>query len=84
MRFTATEARNRFGSLRAQAKRKSVFVEKVGQLDTMIISAEHYHALQTNQAKLSRAARKQKFELEFGDWIAAENVRFEETAYTRY
>lgn len=77
MRVTATEAKNRFGSLSVHAKREPVFVEKAGQLDTVIISAEHYHALQTNHAKLSLAARKKKFEAEFGDWIAAENARFE-------
>lgn len=77
MRVTATEAKNRFGSLSAQAKREPVFVEKAGQLDTVIISVEHYHALQANQDKVSRAARKQGFEAEFGDWIAAQNDRFE-------
>ncbi len=77
MRVTATEAKNRFGSLSAHAKREPVFVEKAGQLDTVIISAEHYHALQANHAKLSRTACKRKFEAEFGDWIASENARFE-------
>jgi hypothetical protein len=54
-----------------------VFVEKAGQLDTAIISAEHYYDLQTNHANLNRAARKRRFEAEFGDWITAENARFE-------
>lgn len=77
MRVSATEAKNRFGSLSAQAKREPVFVEKAGQLDTVILSAEHYHALQANHDKASRAARKQRFEAEFGDWIAGENARVE-------
>lgn len=77
MRVSATEAKNRFGSLSAQAKREPVFVEKAGQLDTVIISAEHYHALQTNHDKASRAERKKRFEAEFGDWIDAENARVE-------
>lgn len=77
MRVSATEAKNRFGSLSAQAKREPVFVEKAGQLDTVIISAEHYHALQANHDKASRAERKKRFEAEFGDWIAAENARVE-------
>ena len=42
MRVSATEAKNRFGSLCAQAKRAPVFVEKAGQLDTVILSAEQY------------------------------------------
>ena len=55
MRVTATEAKNRFGSLCAQAKREPVFVEKAGQLDTVILSVEQYQALQANQDKVSRA-----------------------------
>ena len=77
MRVTATEAKNRFGSLCAQAKREPVFVEKAGQLDTVILSAEHYMALQANHDKIRRAARKTEFESGFGDWIAAENARVE-------
>jgi prevent-host-death family protein len=77
MRVTATEAKNRFGSLCAQAKREPVFVVKAGQLDTVILSAEQYQALQSHQDKSSRAARKTAFEAEFGEWIAAQNARFE-------
>ena len=77
MRVTATEAKNRFGSLCAQAKREPVFVEKAGQLDTVILSVEQYQALQANHEPAGRAARKQAFEEEFGDWIAAQNARFE-------
>lgn len=77
MRVTATEAKNRFGSLCAQAKREPVFVEKAGQLDSVILSAEQCQALKAGQDKVSRAARKQAFEAEFGDWIAAENARVE-------
>jgi PHD/YefM family antitoxin component YafN of YafNO toxin-antitoxin module len=74
MRITATEAKNRFGSVCAQAKREPVFVEKAGQIDTVILSAEQYQALQTSQDKAGRAARKKAFEAEFGDWIAAQNA----------
>ncbi len=77
MRVTATEAKNRFGSFCAQAKRGPVFVEKAGQLDTVILSAEAYQALQTPHDKARRAARKKTFESEFGDWIAAQNARVE-------
>ena len=77
MRVTATQARNRFGSLCAQAKREPVFVEKAGQLDTVILSAEQYQALMANQDKASRAARKKAFEAEDGDWIALQNARLE-------
>lgn len=77
MRVTATDAKNRFGSLCAQAKRGPVFVVKAGQLDTVILSAEQYQALQAHQDKVSRAERKKAFEAEFGDWIAAQNARLE-------
>lgn len=75
MRVTATEAKNRFGSLCAQAKRGPVFVEKAGQIDTVILSAEQYQALRSSQDEAGRAARKQAFEAEYGDWIAAQNTR---------
>ena len=77
MRVTATEAKNRFGSLCALAKREPVFVEKAGQLDTVILSVEQYLALKANQDKASIAARKKAFEAEYGDWIAVQNARFE-------
>ncbi len=77
MRVTATEAKNRFGSLCAQAKREPVFVEKAGQLDTVILSAEHYQALQARHAENSLAARRRAFEAEFADWITEEQARHE-------
>ena len=77
MRVTATEAKNRFGNLCAQAKRGPVFVEKAGQIDTVILSAQQYQALLSNYDKAGRAARKKAFEAEYGDWIAAQNARFE-------
>lgn len=77
MRVTATEAKNRFGSLCAQAKREPVFVEKAGQIDTVILSAEHYQALQARQTEPSLAARRRAFEAEFADWIGEEQARYE-------
>ena len=74
MHISATEAKNRFGSICALAKREPVFVEKAGQVDTVILCAEQYRALQANQNKASPAARKLQFESEFSDWIAAQNT----------
>ena len=74
MRVSATEAKNRFGSLSVIAKRESVFVEKAGHLDTVIVSAEQYLALQAYNDKATRAARKRQFETELGNWIAAQNA----------
>ncbi len=61
----------------AQAKREPVFVEKAGQRDTVILSAEQCQELKANHGKASRAARKKAFEAEYGDWIATRNARFE-------
>jgi prevent-host-death family protein len=72
MHITATDAKNRFGRICAEAKRGPVFVEKAGRVDTVILSAEHYQALQT---RMDSQARKQAFEAEFGAWIAAQNAQ---------
>ncbi len=77
MRVTATEAKNRFGSLCAQAKHGPVFVEKAGQIDTVILSAQQYQALRSAHDKAGLAARRKAFEAEYGDWLAAQNARFE-------
>lgn len=77
MRVSATEAKNRFGSLSAIAKCEPIFVEKADHLDTVIMSAEQYLALQDNNDKANRAARKRQFETEFGDWIEAQNAQVE-------
>ena len=76
MRVTATEAENRFGCLCAQAKREPVFVEKAGRLDTVILSAEHWRALQAGHDQAGRAARGTAFEAEYGDSIPTQNARF--------
>jgi Antitoxin Phd_YefM, type II toxin-antitoxin system len=77
MRVSATEAKNRFGSLCAQAKREPVFVEKSGHVASVILSAELYEALLARRDGAGRAARKKAFEAEFSEWIAAQNARFE-------
>ena len=77
MRITATEAKNRFGRICAEAKREPVFVEKAGRIDTVIMSVEQYRALQASHdlaARTAGNARKQVFETEFADWIAAQNT----------
>ena len=74
MHITATDAKNRFGRICADAKREPVFVQKAGRIDTVILSAEHYQALQSGQNPAVRSARKQAFETEYTDWIAAQNV----------
>lgn len=77
MRVTATEAKNRFGSLCAHAKREPVFVEKSGQLDTVILSAERYQALVARHDKAGAAARRKAFEAQYRDWISQQNAQVE-------
>lgn len=77
MRVTATEAKNRFGSLCAQAKREPIFVERSGQVETVILSVEQFNALARGQDAAHRAARKKAFERTFADWIAGEKDRLE-------
>ncbi|WP_231890553.1 hypothetical protein [Delftia sp. GW456-R20] len=77
MRVTATEAKNRFGSLCAQTKRGPVFVDKAGQVDTVILSVEQYMALQAKHDEADSATCKKAFETEYGEWIAAQNARVE-------
>ena len=77
MRVTATEAKNRFGHLCAQAKRAPVFIERAGQVDTVLLSAAQYQALLAGQDPVGRVARQQAFEAEYRDWIASENARVE-------
>ena len=77
MGVTATEAKHRYGRLCAQAKREPVFVEEAGRIDTVILSAEQYQALQSHHDGASPAARKKAFEAEYGDWIATQIAHFE-------
>jgi hypothetical protein len=49
MQSNTSEVENCFDSICAPAKRKSVFVEKSDQIDTVILSADHYRALQVTQ-----------------------------------
>jgi len=51
MHITATEAKNKFGSICSAAKIAPVFVEKAGQVDTVILSADQYRTLQANQKR---------------------------------
>jgi len=77
MQVTATQAKNRFGAICAQAKTKPVFVEKDGRIDTVIVSAEQFEALQTAAKGQTPEQRKAHFEKSHRAWIAEQNSRFE-------
>jgi len=77
MRVTATEAKNRCGSVCAQTKRDPAFVEKAEPLDSVILSSVHDQALGDQHDSAGRAERKRAVEAEFGDWLAAHHAHFE-------
>ena len=68
MQVTATEAKNRFGFICAQAKRGPVTVLKDGVPDTVIISFEQFRSLMAaNPQYLSQL--KQEFQDTYGKWF---------------
>jgi PHD/YefM family antitoxin component YafN of YafNO toxin-antitoxin module len=75
MQVSATEAKNRFGYICAQAKTEPVFVEKDGRIDTVILSAQQFDALQA--ATQTPAARQKQFNQTHKAWIDEQNNRFE-------
>ena len=75
MRVTATEAKNRFGSVCSQAK--VVFVEKDGEIDSVILSAKMDQQLSASQTEKTEAARKAEFQRKYRRWLERENSRFE-------
>lgn len=75
--LTAPKPRAVLAASAPRPEREPLFVEKAGQLDPVILPAEQYPALRAGQDKASTAARKQAFETEFGDWVAAQNDRVE-------
>ena len=78
MQVTATQAKNRFGYVCAQAKSEPVFVEKDGRVDSVILSLEQFEALQLAGENKSMALRKKEFNASYKDWIAEQNKHFDE------
>jgi PHD/YefM family antitoxin component YafN of YafNO toxin-antitoxin module len=77
MQVTATQAKNRFGAICAQAKEGPVFVEKDGRIDSVILSAKQFSDLQAATWTGTLAQRKAKFEQSHSAWLAEQNQRFE-------
>jgi hypothetical protein len=77
MQVTATQAKNRFGAVCAQAKMAPVFVEKDGQIDTVILSVQQFSKLQAGAKPETLAQRQASFEQTHSAWIAEQNRRFE-------
>jgi PHD/YefM family antitoxin component YafN of YafNO toxin-antitoxin module len=77
MQVTATQAKNRFGAICAQAKITPVFVEKDGRIDTVIVSAHQFEAMQNAAQDQTLVQRKAQFEQTHSAWIVEQNSRFE-------
>jgi prevent-host-death family protein len=77
MQITATEAKNRFGYVCAQAKIEPVIVEKDGRPDSVVVSYEDFQVLQAAADKRSMAQRKKEFNETYKSWIAVQNQHFE-------
>ena len=73
MQFTATEAKNRFGAVCAHAKEGSVFIEKDGRIDSVILSMKQYELLKASQDNLSLGERQTQFEPTHKAWLAEQN-----------
>jgi PHD/YefM family antitoxin component YafN of YafNO toxin-antitoxin module len=77
MQVTATQAKNRFGAICAQAKEAPVFIEKDGRIDSVILSASQFYELQASAQSGGTAQRKAQFEETHRAWLDEQNQRFE-------
>jgi prevent-host-death family protein len=76
MQVTATEAKNRFGSLCAEAKRAPITVLKDGRPDSVIMSFAYFQNFNP-ASSTSMAQRQKEFAKTYKDWIAAQHDNFE-------
>lgn len=77
MQVTATQAKNRFGAMCAQAKEGPVYIEKDGRIDSVILSAKQFAELQAASRADTPAQRKVQFEQMHSAWLAEQNQRFD-------
>jgi PHD/YefM family antitoxin component YafN of YafNO toxin-antitoxin module len=79
MQVTATEAKNRFGHICAQAKTEPIFVEKDGRIDSVILSVQQFEALKLAGQDKTLGERQKAFNQTHKDWIEEQNARFEKS-----
>lgn len=77
MRVSATQAKNRFGAMCTLAKTEPVFVEKDGRIDTVILSADQFDALNASNHGQSMKRQKRTFDQIHKAWIDEQNARFD-------
>ncbi len=73
MNLTATEAKNRLGSVLEQAQRGPVFIEKSGRRHSVVISIEQYDLLLAQQRRGKSAATGKAFYDQYKDWVDMQN-----------
>lgn len=78
MQITATEAKNRFGYVCAQAKTAPVVIEKDGRPDSVIVSYESFQALQVAAAGKTLTERRKQFNETYRDWIVGQHALIEQ------
>jgi PHD/YefM family antitoxin component YafN of YafNO toxin-antitoxin module len=75
MQVTATEAKNRFGQVCAQAKREPIFVEKAGRVDSVILSLQQYEEILAQaQPSIQTQAAGKAFYSKYKDWVDMQNA----------
>ncbi len=78
MSVTATEAKNRFGYVCAQAKAAPVIVEKDGRPDSVILSYDDYLALTAAARTRMLTQQRKAFNKAHKEWLAEQNRDFEQ------
>jgi prevent-host-death family protein len=78
MSVTATEAKNRFGHICAQAKTAPVIVEKDGRPDSVILSYADYLDLTAAARAKTLTQRRKAFNEAHKEWLAEQHRDFEQ------
>ena len=78
MQVTATEAKNRFGHVCAEAKTAPVIVEKDGRPDSVIVSYADYLALTTAKRTKTLVQRRKEFNAAHRECLVEQNRDFEQ------
>ena len=79
MHVTATQAKNCFAYVCAQAKVAPVFIEKNGRIDSVILSVQAFEALNAASQTNTLAERQKAFNQTHKSWLVEQNARFEKS-----
>lgn len=73
MNLTATEAKNRLGTVLEQAQRGPVFIAKSGRPHSVVISVEQYDLLLAQQRRAKPADASKAFYGQYKEWVDMQN-----------